>query len=88
MLSIATPERRYVGLSPHVLYRLELSFAIVDDGERVFRFRRGLFTNVIESSQNRAATAAEERFVREHPSVFSCFSKRGAARESLLYKEI
>jgi hypothetical protein len=82
---------RFLGLKTDVLYRIELGFAIIDDGDRLIRIQRAAFERVLDHA--RAGTPApppEEvsALVREHPTVFELFGDPEEARTSLSEKEI
>jgi hypothetical protein len=80
---------RFVGLLPRVRYRLELGFAFVDDGDRLFKIQGSIFERSLGVRLNRAAHEEELRvMVGQHPSVFCLFDSHEDATRSLSGKEV
>ncbi|MEM9491709.1 MAG: hypothetical protein AAGC55_21360 [Myxococcota bacterium] len=93
MLFIDTENGKgHVGLRPEVCYRLEIHLAIVDDGDRLFRFQRALFERLLAAISNDSSETELEQdaveLIRTHPTVFELFEEPQAARASLSDKEI
>ena len=80
----------FVGLMPSVVYRMEIGFAVVDDGERLFRIRQSAFEQVVAEAEIDAAAAGPElgQLVQQHASIFKLFDDPGAARSTLVDREL
>lgn len=79
----------YVGLLPAVRYRVELGFAFVDDGDRLFKIQLGLFERAIGArAVEPDALAQVTELIRKHETVFALFDTEEEASSSLLEKEV
>ena len=92
MLSMSTrDDSRYVGFAPKVAYRVELGFALVDDGERLFRIQENLFEQILRNVRTDDRLAADEEFLSvldRHPTIFAFFDDADTARASVDEREI
>lgn len=87
----AAPDRRFVGLKERVVYRIELGFAIVDDGDRLFRIQERVFEGIVARARDEEAREADEvaaAVVEGHPTIFELFDDAEAARASVVEREI
>jgi hypothetical protein len=89
LLAGAGEAPRHVGLRPDVRYRVELGFAFVDDGDRLFKMSRALFEQAIGARPATAESRAQvEELVRAHGTVFALFETEAEASMSVEDTEI
>lgn len=80
---------QYVGLRHDVRYRIELGFAFVDDGDRMFKIRRALFEQAIGARPAEPEELATiTALVHQHETVFCLFPTHEAATSSVAEKEL
>jgi hypothetical protein len=89
MIRVTTDERTsYVALTADVAYRIEIGYAVVDDGHRLFRFLAPAFERIVSVASEPAEDEALEAIVRAHPTVFCLVPTTAAAAESFADREI
>lgn len=81
--------KQHLGLRADVRYRIELGFAFVDDGDRLFKMNRSVFECALGLGTRSPEMQAQAVALAEsHKTVFARFATQEEAAASLADKEI
>lgn len=78
----------YLGLQPKVLFRQELGYCFVDDGERLFRFDALSFLKLSAWIRSEEQDTVLPELVSLHPTIFSFYQNVEDAKGTFATAEI
>ena len=79
----------YIGLCQSVKFRIELGFAFVDDGKRLFKIDGVLFARIARASNIEELGNDElDSLISRFPTIFCVYAKADIARTSFINQEV